>query len=168
MGAAAYANDLVCQHFHRQISSGFIMCEVEELVDHSNENVSNVSIAREPEEQHQMLDIFTHFLRGMANFLDKFGNLSLEFHQNVKAKGELIEQAITFQRTSSPSNPIKLNILDMILTIVIARSSASDKSLLIAQLKKMNETNGHDESTSKIKSRLIKVLLQLQVSLHIS
>lgn len=164
LGAAAYANDLICKHFHRQILSGFTMCE-KELLDKSDESVSNM-VFRTSEEQLQMLVIFKQFLVGVANLLSKFDDLSLEFHQNIKAKEELIEQTVAFVRSSSSKfiADCKLKIFDVILVTVIARNSENDKILLSGQLKKINDANRSDDASIQIRIRLICGLLKLPVS----
>lgn len=164
LGAAAYASDLICQHFHRQISSGFIMCEKEPL-EKLDESVSNM-VYRTSEQQLQMLEIFQEFLAAVAKFLSKFNSLSLEFHQNEKAKEELIEQLIAFVRTASLNCTIdlKLKILDVILATVIAGKSKNDKILLTGQLNKLNEANRCDDVSMRIRNHLVRILLKLPVS----
>lgn len=164
LGAAAYANDLICQHFHRQISSGFIMCEKEAL-EKSDESVANM-VYRTSEQQLQMLEIFQYFLAGVANFLTKFHSLSLEFHQNEKAKEELVEQAIAFVRAATMNCTVdsKLKILDVILATVIAGKSKNDRILLSGQLNKLNEANRCDDLSIRLRYHLIRVLLKLPVS----
>lgn len=159
LGGAAYANDLICQHFHRQISSGFALCAAVE------ENES-LTVFRTLEEQQKMLEIFKYFVIGVATLLGRFDELSLEFDQNAKAKGELIEQTIAFLRASShPILDSKLNIFDVILTTVIARKTENDKILLTGQLKKLNDASSSDNVSLQIRIHLIRVLLTLQVSL---
>lgn len=164
LGAAAYANDLICQHFHRQISSGFIMCEKESL-EKSDESMSNM-VSRTSDRQLQMLEIFRHFLAGVANLFTKFNSLSLEFHQNEKAKEELVEQAIAFVRTASLNCTLnsKFKILDLVLDTVIAGKTKSDRILVNGQLNKLNEANKCDDLSIRIRNHLIRVLLKLPVS----
>lgn len=164
LGAAAYANDLICKHFHRQISSGFTICE-KEVLDKLDDSVSNM-VSRTTDEQLRMLNIFQHFVSGVANLLSKFDELSLEFHQNVKAKEELAEQAIAFVQTSSLNciGDLKLKIFDVILATVIARNGENDKILLTGQLKKLNEAGKSDSLSIQIQVHLIRVLLKLSVS----
>lgn len=161
LGAAAYANDLICKHFHRQISSGFDLCEEEQ------ENESKM-VFRTLEEQRKMIGILKHFLVGVANLLSKFGELSLEFDQNVKAKDELVERAIASVRISSLNctADAKLKIFDVILATVIARNSENDRVMLAAQLKKLNDANKSNGISAKIRIHLTRVLLKLPVSIR--
>lgn len=164
LGAAAYANDLICKHFHRQISSGFILCDKEPLETKSEENESQM-ILRTPEEQLKMLDIFNHFLAGVANLLNNFDDLSLEFDQNAKAKEEMVEQAIAFVQTTALNDAAdsKLEIFNVILDTVIARNSENNKILLTGQLKKLIDANRSDCLSLRIRIHLIRVLLKLPV-----
>lgn len=166
-GAAAYANDLICKHFHRQISSGFIVCE-KETMDKLDDRESNM-VSRTIADQMQMFEVFQQFLNGLANLLSKFDDLSLEFHQNVKAKEELIEQAIVFVRTPSSSCAAnaKLKIFDVILATVIAHTSENDKILLMGQLKKLNDTRKSDGLMAQVRAHLTRALLKLPVSAFI-
>lgn len=162
--AAAYANDLICKHFHRQISYGFTICEKEPL-DKLDDSASNM-VSRTTDEQLRMLKIFQHFVSGVATLLSKFDDLSLEFHQNVRAKEESAEQAIAFVRASSLNcvGDLKLKIFDVILATVIARNGENDKMLLTGQLKKLNDASKNDSLTMQIQIHLIRVLLKLSVS----
>lgn len=163
-GAAAYANDLICKHFHRQISSGFIACD-KEAMDKLDDRESNM-VSRTVAEQIQMFEVFQQFLNGVANLLSKFDDLSLEFHQNVKAKEELIEQVTAFVRTSTSSRArnSKLKIFDVILATVIAKTSENDKILLMGQLKKLNDTSRSDGILAQVRTHLTQALLKIPVS----